>query len=256
MLSVRILGSGDAGQVPMWGCYCSACELARQDSRYRRGPCSLEIKTEQGITLIDAGRTDLAERYAFEDIQHIILTHFHMDHVQGLFHLRWSERPDKIPVFRPNDTKGTDDLYKHSGVLDFQTPFEPFVRVKFAGFDLTPLPLKHSRITLGYLIETDEIKLAYLTDTVGLPDVTRDFLMGGLMGRYLDYLILDCSVPPVDTPPRNHNDINIALAIHKELAPQKTILTHIGHKLDCWLMENADQLPENMLIARDGMQVV
>lgn len=251
MLDIRILGSGNAGQVPVWGCHCVACELAKQDAYFRRGPCSLEIRTEQGVTLIDAGFTDLAKRYEFDEIQRIVLTHFHMDHVQGLFHLRWSERPEKIPVFRPDDEKGTDDLYKHSGVLDFQTPFVPFNKVEFDDFSITPLPLLHSKITLGYLIEKNDFTLAYLTDTVGLPDTTHTFLAN----KTLDCLILDCSEPPTPSAPRNHNDISLALWVYNTLKPKSMILTHISHRLDCWLMENEASLPDGIIIARDGMSV-
>ncbi|MCV2401828.1 phosphonate metabolism protein PhnP [Marinomonas sp. C2222] len=252
MLDINILGSGNAGQVPVWGCHCVACERARLDTSFQRGPCSLEIRTELGVTLIDAGVTNLAERYDFDDIQRIILTHFHMDHVQGLFHLRWSERPEKIPVFRPDDEKGADDLYKHPGVLDFQPPFVPFQTMEFKDFSITPLPLLHSKITLGYLIERQGICVAYLTDTVGLPDSTQRFLSN----KTLDYLILDCSEPPTPSAPRNHNDINLALWTYNTLEPKQMILTHISHRLDCWLMEHADTLPSNMHIAKDGMHIV
>lgn len=252
MLDIRILGSGNAGQVPVWGCYCAACERARHDASFRRGPCSLEIRSALGVTLIDAGVTNLAERYEFDDIQRIVLTHFHMDHVQGLFHLRWSERDKKIPVFRPDDVKGADDLYKHSGVLDFQPPFVPFNKVEFNDFSITPLPLLHSKITLGYVIEKGDYTLAYLTDTVGLPDATQAFLAN----KTLDCLILDCSEPPTPNAPRNHNDINLALSAYNTLRPKNMILTHISHRLDCWLMENADGLPDNMQIAKDGMEII
>ena len=251
MFEVTILGSGDAKQVPVWGCHCQACQRAVLDSRFRRGPCSLEIRTDQGVTLIDAGRTDLAERYAFEDIQRILLTHFHMDHVQGLFHLRWSERSEKIPVFRPDDAKGADDLYKHPGVFQFQTPFVEFEKVQFGDFALTPLPLNHSRLTLGYLIEQGNDSIAYLTDTVGLPDRTLEFLKA----HQPDKIILDCSEPPATTTPRNHNDINMALSINDILQPKTLVLTHIGHHLDCWLMQHSDALPNNVIIAVDNMRV-
>jgi phosphoribosyl 1,2-cyclic phosphate phosphodiesterase len=252
MLNIRILGSGNAGQVPVWGCDCEACERAKQDDTFRRGPCSLEIRTELGVTLIDAGIPNLAERYEFDEIQRIVLTHFHMDHVQGLFHLRWSERPEKIPVFRPDDQKGTDDLYKHAGVLDFQPAFIPFETIQFDDFSITPLPLLHSKITLGYVIEKNGFTLAYLTDTVGLPETTQAFLAN----KTLDYLILDCSEPPTSTAPRNHNDINLALLAYHTLQPKIMMLTHISHRLDCWLMEHGDSLPDNMLIAKDGMTVI
>ncbi|MBJ7554108.1 phosphonate metabolism protein PhnP [Marinomonas spartinae] len=251
LLTIRILGSGNAAQVPVWGCHCLACERARRDHSFRRGPCSLEIRTELGTTLIDAGFSDLAERYDFEEITRIVLTHFHMDHVQGLFHLRWSERAQKIPVFRPDDEKGADDLYKHPGVLDFQAPFIPFNTVQLQDFSITPLPLIHSKITLGYVIEKDGFTFAYLTDTVGLPDASLAFLRN----KTLDCLIVDCSEPPTPTAPRNHNDINLALWMYNTLEPKQMILTHISHRLDCWLLEHKESLPANIKIASDGLTI-
>lgn len=249
MFEVAFIGTGNAAQVPVWGCQCPACLRAIADPRFRRGPCSLAIRTHLGITLIDAGNTDLAERYAFDAIQRIILTHFHMDHVQGLFHLRWSERTPKIPVYRPDDPWGADDLYKHPGVLDFQPPFEPFQAIQWDDFCLTALPLQHSKITLGYLLQTPEVSVAYLTDTSGLPESTTAFLRR----RPLDYLIIDCTEPPGSTPPSNHNDLNQALTIQQQLQPKRLILTHISHRLDRWLLDNPQRIPSNVLVAHDGL---
>ncbi|MEH6825774.1 MAG: phosphonate metabolism protein PhnP [Motiliproteus sp.] len=212
-------------------------------------PPSLAIRTHLGTTLIDAGNTDLAERYAFDAIRRIVLTHFHMDHVQGLFHLRWSERTPKIPVYRPDDPLGADDLYKHPGVLDFQPPFEPFQATQWDDFSITALPLQHSKITLGYLLQTPEVSVAYLTDTFGLPETTEVFLRR----TPLDYLIIDCSEPPGSTPPRNHNDLNQALKTQQQLQPKKLILTHISHRLDRWLIDNPQKIPSNVIVATDGL---
>ncbi|MFT6916368.1 MAG: phosphoribosyl 1,2-cyclic phosphate phosphodiesterase [Motiliproteus sp.] len=274
MFEITFTGTGNAGQVPVWGCRCRACIRAVADPSHRRRPCSLAIRTPLGITLIDAGRTDLAERYAFDDIHRIVLTHFHMDHVQGLFHLRWSERPEKIPVFRPDDPVGADDLYKHPGVLAFQPPLVPFEPVIWEDFSITPLPLEHSKITLGYLLETDGFRVAYLTDTAGLPDDTAAFLSnlspdtlpagtlptctlpkGSLPAGTLDYLIIDCSEPPRAIPPKNHNDVTRVLEIYRQLQPKKMVLTHISHRLDCWLLDSPQTLPDNVIIARDDMVI-
>ncbi|MFC6669238.1 phosphonate metabolism protein PhnP [Marinobacterium aestuariivivens] len=252
MVELELLGTGDAGRVPLWGCECPACDRARLDERYRRRPCSAALHARDGITLIDAGSTDLAERFTFDEIRRIWLTHFHMDHVQGLFHLRWSERIERIPVYRPEDDKGADDLYKHPGVLSFQPPCRPFESRRFGAISVTPLPLNHSRPTQGLLIETAHTRLAWLTDTVGLPDETRDFLLGQ---PPLHWLVLDCSVPPQEIPPRNHNDLNQALTIHNILAPKRTLLTHVGQRLDTWLMEHPGELPEDVTIATDGMRI-
>ncbi|MFT5719765.1 MAG: phosphoribosyl 1,2-cyclic phosphate phosphodiesterase [Motiliproteus sp.] len=256
MFEITFTGTGNAGQVPVWGCPCKACVRALAAPAHRRRPCSLAIRTPSGITLIDAGRTDLAERYAFDDIHRIVLTHFHMDHVQGLFHLRWSERTEKIPVFRPDDPVGADDLYKHPGVLAFQRPLVPFETVTWEDFSITPLPLQHSKVTFGYLLETDDFRVAYLTDTLGLPAKTAAFLRNS-SPETLDYLIIDCSEPPRAIPPKNHNDINSVIDIYRQLQPKKMVLTHISHRLDCWLMgshqDSPQALPDNVIIAQDEM---
>lgn len=249
MLDIEITGTGNAGQIPVWGCHCKACEQARADHRFRRRAATLALHSAEGTTLIDAGLTDLAERYPFNQLNRVVLTHYHMDHVQGLFHLRWSERPEKLSVFGPDDPVGTDDLYKHPGVFNIETPLTAFKPLQCEGFTLTPVPLNHSRPTFGYLIQGDHLQVAYLTDTVGLPAETERFLQN----KSLDVLILDCSEPPCLQTPRNHNDLNMALATIGSLQPKQTLLTHISHHFQCWLMDNP--LPESVTTAHDGMLI-
>lgn len=248
-MKIEITGTGNAGQIPVWGCHCPACDLALNDSRHRRRASTLAIHTEQGITLLDAGLVDLHERYAFEQIQQVILTHYHMDHVQGLFHLRWSERQEKIPVYGPNDSQGADDLFKHPGVFQFQPPLAPFTPIDFGEFTLTAVPLNHSRPTYGYLITTATQKTAYLTDTAGLPENTEQFLKD----ERIDTLIIDCTNAPRKKPSNNHNDLNMVVDIVNTLQPKSTLLTHISHTFQCWLMEN--DLPRGIGLAEDGLVI-
>jgi phosphoribosyl 1,2-cyclic phosphate phosphodiesterase len=251
MAVIEVLGTGNASQVPQWGCDCRACLRAKQDPAFKRRPCSISITTAQGTTMIDAGRTDLAEHYDYSQITRFIITHFHMDHVQGLFHLRWANTDQPIPIFRPNDLQGSDDLYKHPGCFDFQDPWIAFKTYNLGDMRVTPVPLNHSKPTFGYFIELANIHIAYLTDTVGLPSETTDFLRN----KTINYCFLDCSEPPRDIPPRNHNDLNIALSIVDSIKPLETILTHISHQFDCWLMLNKNALPKNVKIGVDHLKL-
>jgi phosphoribosyl 1,2-cyclic phosphate phosphodiesterase len=171
-----------------------------------------------------------------------------MDHVQGLFPLRWG-CGNFIPVYGPADEQGCDDLFKHPGILAFQPPFKPFETLELGGLLVTPLPLQHSKLTLGYLIQAAGKSLAYLTDTVGLPPDADAFLRQ----VPLDLLILDCSLPPQPQMPRNHNDLTRALEIQQRLQPGRTLLTHISHHLDLWLMDN--ELPLGLELAFDNLSV-
>lgn len=247
-MQLTFLGTGGAQQVPAFGCECAICRRARNEPAFRRRACSAMLYFQGETTLIDAGLTSLERRFSAGQIQRFLLTHYHMDHVQGLFHLRWG-CGNSIPVYGPADEQGCDDLFKHPGILDFQPPLTPFVSVTLGGLRITPLPLNHSKITHGYLIQSADGALAYLTDTVGLPAETQRFLEG----VRLDLLVLDCSLPPQPQAPRNHNDLTRALEIQQRLRPPRTLLTHISHRLDAWLLEHP--LPPGVELAYDGLRV-
>lgn len=249
-MRLTLLGTGDARQVPVYGCSCPACDAARSDSRLRRLPCSALIECEGQRWLIDSGLPDLAERFPPHSLNGILQTHYHADHAQGLLHLRWGQGL-VIPVFGPADRDGLADLYKHPGILDFSRPFAAFEMRTLGALQVTALPLVHSRPTFGYLFEGGGRRLAYLTDTVGLPRDTADYLQR----QPLDALILDCSMPPQPQAPRNHNDLNLALQTVDQLQPRQTVLTHIGHTLDAWLLAEPRRLPANVRIGREGLVV-
>lgn len=118
-MRITFLGTGAAGGVPLYGCRCEACTLAMENPALRRAPCSALIETGDTRILIDGGLMDLHTRFAPGELDAILLTHFHPDHVQGLFHLRWGRGP-RIPVLIPPDPDGCADLFRHPGILDFQ----------------------------------------------------------------------------------------------------------------------------------------
>lgn len=245
-MHITFLGTGDAGGVPLYGCDCPACVRARAVADFRRRPCTALVEAGNTRILLDAGLTDLTERFPPGSLTAIVLTHFHPDHVQGLFHLRWGKGPS-IPVFAPPDTEGCADLYKNHGLLEFKrlAKFEP---VTIGCLTLTPLPLIHSKPTFGYAIEGHlGHKFAYLTDTIDLPPRTEQFLLA----HEVNNLIIDCSHPP-DMGSNNHNDLPKALAIVDRTGPHRAWLTHIGHEMDAWLQADAGRLPSQISVAHDG----
>lgn len=245
-MKLTLLGTGAASGVPVWGCECAACAAARANPALRRRTTCATIEGSGGRLLIDGGVPDLHERFMPADLQALLVTHFHVDHVQGLFALRWS-KATTIPAWAPPDPDGCADLYKHPGPFEFLRP-APLETFRAAGMSVTAVPLAHSKLTFGYLIEEGAAKLAYLTDTKGLPPETakrvREFAPG--------LMILDCSYPPRDPPPRNHNDVPLALECVRQVAARRTVLVHVGHELDCWFKQNPAALPQGVLCGQDG----
>ncbi|WP_145588240.1 phosphonate metabolism protein PhnP [Yersinia rochesterensis] len=252
-MELTLLGTGCAQQVPVFGCECVICAKARVQPALRRKSCSAMLRYQGETTLIDAGLPTLDQQFAAGEIQRFLLTHYHMDHVQGLFPLRWG-CANAIPVYGPADPDGCDDLYKHPGILAFQPPLRAFHPIKFGNLRVTPVPLNHSKITFGYLLQSTNKIIAYLTDTIGLPADSALFLTS----KNIDLLVQDCSHPPQDLsqnnpPPRNHNDVTMALAISELLQPKATLLTHISHQLDVWALDNT--LPAGITIAQDNQMI-
>jgi phosphoribosyl 1,2-cyclic phosphate phosphodiesterase len=196
--------------------------------------------------LIDAGLMDLHERFPPGSLDAIVLTHYHPDHVQGLFHLRWGTG-QPIRVYGPPDSEGCADLFKHPGVLTFETAhkFEAFT---VGALRLTPLSLIHSKPTLGYAIEGAQgQRFAYLTDTLGLPSKSAEFLRA-----WGDFdMAIDCSYPPHPAP-KNHNDWDAAHRCAVEAGARTTWLTHAGHALDAWMMQETPNVASHIRLARDG----
>lgn len=246
-----VSGSGNAGGVPLYGCGCDACRRATVLRDHRRQSACAQISSDRVRLLLDAGLPDLGDRFPAGSVDAILLTHYHVDHVQGLFRIRWG-RGLRIPVLGPDDLLGCDDLFKHPGILDFSHKLRPFDTFALEDLEVTPLPLAHSRPTLGYAIEHAGARLAYLTDTHGLPWATQEWLLASRP----DLLVLDCSFPPGEPAPRNHNDLDQALAICDRIGATRSLLTHIDHSLDSWCMRQARGcLPPGVEFARDALQI-
>jgi phosphoribosyl 1,2-cyclic phosphate phosphodiesterase len=248
-MKLTLTGTGDAAGVPVWGCRCRVCAAALADPALRRGSCSARLEVGSVRVLLDAGLPDLVRRYEPTQLDAIVLTHFHVDHVQGLFDARWGSGPE-LPVYCPPDPDGCADLYKHPGLLNF-LPVEPFKAFRIGEAEFTPVPLLHSKLTFGYLIAAADARLAYITDT-------RD--IGAKSAAALEkfapqVLVIDAKFHPGHASPHNHNDLDLAMRIGRACGAGRTVLVHLSHETDLWLLEHPGYLPPGVEVGRDGQEI-
>ncbi|WP_461865351.1 MBL fold metallo-hydrolase [Thermococcus sp.] len=242
---VYFIGTGGSEGIPAHLCTCPTCSEARRFGFAQRLPSTLAIITEnRKAVLFDVG-TDIRD-YLNVPLEAIFLTHWHHDHIYGLYKLRWMALETRL--YAPRG---------HADALILQDPknLRPItIRagdiVKVDSLKITALPLNHEIETLGYLIEENGKSIALLYDTKGLPEETFEFLKR----RNLRLAIVDATYPPGMNDPY-HNNVDEGAEIGLKLA-ERTVLSHISHKNLPFLelvKYVRDKWNNKVLVAYDGM---
>lgn len=183
-MKLTFLGTGTSMGVPVAGGFGE--QRLSNDPRNIRTRCSAWIQTETSSLLIDAGPEFRIQsiRAKIKRIDHVLITHEHMDHVSGLDDLRAYNFAQKssIPVYTSNQCiksiqKRFDYMFgenKYQGSTSLQLN-EIKSRKQFGDLEVTPLPCRHGKLKiLGFRIND----LCYLTDVKEIPDSTKELIRG------------------------------------------------------------------------------
>ncbi len=249
-MRITFLGTGTSTGVPEIGCRCAVCTSG--DPRDRRLRTSVLVETGGKQLLLDCGpdfRWQMLKNGILQ-IDAVLISHEHYDHVGGLDDLRPFSREKALDiyaetdvveavetrmpyVFRANKYPGVPNLDLHRvGLLPFEA----------AGIPVQPVRVMHGRLPiLGYRIG----RMAYLTDLKTLPEEEYVKL------KNLDVLILT-ALRKKDHPA--HETLEEALARIERIAPKEAYLIHMGHSIGLHaVIEN--ELPSHIHFAYDGLTI-
>lgn len=177
---------------------------------------------DMGITLKSL-KTALAEmNKKLLDIDALLITHNHSDHVSGIQYL------DPLPIYCTKET------YESLNVIDIK----PYVSFDIGCFHVTPLSTSHdANNPVGYKIDCDDETLMYMTDTGMIPERSLEYM--GNADYYIiesnhDTKMLRKSNRPIDLKLRilsDHGHLsNIDSAIYmNELIGNKTKEITLAH---------------------------
>jgi len=251
MMKVTFLGTGTSMGVPVAGGFGQ--ELLGGDPRNIRTRCSVWIETEKSSILIDAGPEFRVQsiRAGLKQVDLLLITHEHMDHIAGLDDLRSYNYVQKsiIPLYSTNQALNSirsrfdymfgENKYPGSTSLDLREAAAPF---DFEDVTITPLPINHGAVEiLGFRINN----FAYITDVKSIPESTMP-LLNGVKILVLGGLRWEPQHP-------THLTIPESAKLAQKIGADKTYLVHMNSYVNH--VESNKQLPENVQLAYDQLEI-
>ena len=239
-MKIRILGTG--GAVP---------SLRRLSSAYL-------VSLSGGNMLIDVGPSVVRRLLEFgrtvNDVDIVVLTHFHPDHAVDLstflFACNYGERERRKPLFLvggPGVRRFYSlllRLYPSTAPNSYDLSVKTLSRGRHAvgGVSLAIAPMSHREESIAIRVEEEGKSVVFSGDTDESPALAE------LAGN-ADLLVVECSFP--DRRMKGHLDLRTLLPIVRRANPKQVVLTHLAPE---WEGYDAP-LPAPLVLGEDGMEI-
>jgi len=249
-VKLKFTGTGDGRGIPVIGCKCDRCTLAREEGgKNRRRTVSFIVTSGSETIILDTPSSIgvvLNEERIFR-ISAIFLSHKHFDHLGGITAFEYW--PERIPVYGNMSVLGnfeiTDKLYEK---CEFHV-LQDRKSVQVGHIEVTPFQVSHTVPTFGLVFMADNKRVVHFSDKAGTD-----------LSAYEKRLMKTADVAIFHTPGyeggTDHVDVTSVISIAQRYPSTRFVLSHIGHNNFLYdeIVEKI-ALCENMVVAYDRMEI-
>jgi phosphoribosyl 1,2-cyclic phosphodiesterase len=274
----------------IFGCRGSLAAPGPRTVNYGGNTSCVEVRLEDGTFLVlDAGtgirELGLSLRSECPPEIHVLLTHLHLDHLEGLGFFAPLFREDvRIHVWGPASPIQSlrarvrrllspplfpVELSQIPAVEFHDAPEEPW---EIGGARLLAAPVKHPGPTVGYRIEEDGRSLGYIPDHepalgVDLRTLPPEWISGHPVAEGVDVLLHDSQYTPEEYEERvgwGHSSIRHVVDFALIAKVRRLVLfhhdpLHSDERLERMLAQARDlwgEGPEDLELAREGGEII
>ena len=252
-MKVTFLGTGTSQGIPVIACDCEVClSKNEKDKRLR---VSILIETEKNTLVIDSGpdfRTQML-RANVQDIDGILYTHEHKDHVAGMDDVRpfCFKHNKKVEIYAHERVLKQlkqefhyvfDERFNYSGIPRINPNVITNAPFEINGETITPIDGLHYKLQVfGFRIDD----FTYITDMNAISDVEIEKIKGTKV------LVVNALQK---NPHISHFTLDEAIEIVNKINPEIAYFTHMSHTLGLH-NQISSELPKNIFLGYDGLEI-